>query len=503
MNIQSFTLGDLSGEQRRNWPGTTAVVDGKVRLSFAELDERVNRLSAAFAAEGVTVGDRVAWLAQNSFRLLETLLACAKLGAICCPVNWRLTPAEATEILEDLQPRLVLAQEAEIPASRVRVAAGATWVSHDGDGAGDYEARLGAASAAEPSAAVDGDQPVLLIATGAFQGRSHGALISHTAVLAQSMVMAMLRRIGPGFTYLNCGPMYHVGMLMFTLATFHMGGTNVFQPRFDADEACLLVERERCQGAFLIPPIIDAMVAANESGRYDLSSLQSNDPPDAWRAMVSRDTSPWGQQPGGYGQTEVMGMLTFGALGIGAIGAHGRPSPLMRLRILDAEGRELPAGEVGEIATRGLHAFNGYFRRPALNERRLVEGWHRTGDLGRREPDGSITFIGPKTVMIKSGAENIYPAEVEATLRQHPAVADCAVIGVPDPVWSQRVLAVIQPEAGTTPTEQELAEFCRQRIAGYKVPRIIRFAPTIPRAGATVDYPAVNAQFGGGGYPGE
>jgi len=218
--------------------------------------------------------------------------------------------------------------------------------------------------------------------------------------------------------------------------------------------------------------------------------------------MTSPDPSPWAARPGGYGQTEAVGMMTFSCLGVDADGTHGRPSPLLQVRVVDDAGREVDPGEVGELVARGPAVMGGYWNRPEENPRRHRDGWHHTHDLGRREADGSLTFIGPKTRMIKSAAENIYPAEVERCLASHPAVAECAVIGVPDPRWVQSVKAVVVRRDPRTVTEAELIEYCRATIAPYKKPRSIEFVDALPRAGFVVDYDALDARFGGGNYPG-
>ncbi|MCX7621668.1 MAG: AMP-binding protein, partial [Acidimicrobiales bacterium] len=155
-----------------------------------------------------------------------------------------------------------------------------------------------------------------------------------------------------------------------------------------------------------------------------------------------------------------------------------------------------------EIVARGLTIHNGYYNRAELNEARLAGGWHHTNDLGRREDDGSISFIGPKTRIIKSAAENIYPAEVEGCIRKHPAVADVGVIGVPDPTWDQSVKAIVVLKEGQEATAEEIIEHCRQHIASYKKPRSVEFVDALPRKGWAVDYDALDEQFGGGGYPG-
>jgi long-chain acyl-CoA synthetase len=280
-------------------------------------------------------------------------------------------------------------------------------------------------------------------------------------------------------------------------------GTNVFTPRVDAEELCRLVERERCTGAFLVGPTLRQIRDLNRDRRFDLSSLRAPAGKPEWNEMITVDTSPWARHPGGYGQTEVVGMLSFAALGAGALGGHGRTSPLLQLRIVDPDDREVAPGETGEITCRGPLVMNGYWNRPEETARRFRNGWHHTNDLGRRETDGSLTFVGPKTRLIKSAAENIYPAEVEAAIRSHPDVADCAVIGVPDPKWTQSVTAIVVARDGATIQADDVVGHCRDRIASYKKPRHVEFVDVIPRHGFAVDYDALDARFGGGGYPGD
>jgi long-chain acyl-CoA synthetase len=269
------------------------------------------------------------------------------------------------------------------------------------------------------------------------------------------------------------------------------------------EEICEMIQRERCTGAYIVGPTVDQIAELNRDGRYDLSSLRGMRLHNRdFERMTSEGLSPWNKHPGGYGQTETHGMVTYNCFGIGSQGVSGRSSPLAQLRILDDEGRELPPGEIGEICVRGWTVMNGYFERGDENARRQRGGWHRTNDLGRREADGSVSFVGPKTRMIKSAAENIYPAEVERCLLAHPAVRECAVIGVPDPKWVQSVKAIVVLSPGASATADELIEHCRAHIASYKKPRSVEFADAIPRTGNAPDYDALDARYGGGGYPG-
>ncbi|HUC35906.1 MAG TPA: AMP-binding protein [Acidimicrobiales bacterium] len=503
--LHDLTLGDLLRGHAATRPRSTAAVCTGSRFDFAALDERTNRLANALAARGVGRGDRMLWLGQNCHRLLEGLLAAAKLGAVFCPANWRQAPAEFAFVISDSDPAVVFWQEAEIGEAlreaRSQSGSGALWVQHDGAGSDGYEALVEGVSLEGPATEVDERDPLLMMYTAAFTGTPNGALLSHRALVVQGSFVAQLMGIGADYVYLDCGPLFHVATFMSTLATFVCGGNNVFTPRVDAEELCRLIAAERCTGAFVMPPTIDQILEVNSDGRYDLKSLRTFRGKPKWTEMITVDESPWGMHPAGYGQTEVMGLATFNALGP-SIGSHGRPPPFVRIGVLDPSGAELPVGETGEIAVRGPTVMHGYFRRPELNAERQAGGWHHTNDLGRVEEDGSLSFIGPKTRLIKSAAENIYPTEVEAVIRSHPAVADVAVIGVPDPTWGQNVKAVVVLREGETIEADELVEHCRKGLASYKKPKSVEFVDSLPREGFAVDYDALDQRFGGGGYPG-
>jgi acyl-CoA synthetase (AMP-forming)/AMP-acid ligase II len=507
--LHSTTLADVLREHRRSRPQRLGVVDGDVRRTFPELDERVNRLAHALAAEGVGAGDRVLWLGQNSARIIELLLAAAKLGAMFCPANWRQTADELVFVVEDLDPEVVVWQDEEVGetvrTARAQLSSSARWLLHDapeGFGSDSYEAFLATGGPDDDFGNVDPDASLLLIYTAAFGGRPNAAMLSHRACIEQGIVYGHFTGTTGDDVYLNSGPMFHLGTLMHTLATFVAGGTNVFVPRVEGELLCRVIEAEGCTGAFLVGPIFEQILGADPDGRYDLSSLRSAHGSSEWNARTSRDTSPWASAPGGYGQSEVVGMMTFSCLALGAMGAHGRTSPLLQIRIVDPDGNDAPDGEPGEIVTRGPTVMNGYWNRAKLNEERSRGDWHHTNDLGRREADGSITFVGPKTRMIKSAAENIYPVEVEQCIAAHDAVKECAIIGVPDERWVQSVKAIVVLQEGATATPDDLIEHCRARIASYKKPRSVEFVDALPRDGWVVDYDALDATFGGGNYPG-
>jgi acyl-CoA synthetase (AMP-forming)/AMP-acid ligase II len=502
--MHELTVADVVREHRRSRPDVVALVDGDRRVTYAELDERTNRLAQALLAAGAGPGGRVLWLGVNSFRILELLVAAGKIGAMVCPANWRQSADELRFVLDDLDPAVVVWESGDRPDALEPLRAGAPgqWVCHDDPGPDGYEAWIAAHPASDPAREVPDTSAVLLLYTAAFDGRPNGALLSHRALIAHSMVLGTLRQVEEGFVCLDSGPLFHVGTMMFAAMTLVHGGTNVVLPTFDADLACRLIQDERCQCAMLFPPMIAQLVEANADRRYDLSSLRFAPADEAWNSMITIDTSPWGRSFAGYGQTQVAGMLTFHGLGLDGIGTSGRPSPLAHVRIVGPDDRDVPDGEVGELVCRGPHVFSGYFNRPDLTAATLRGGWHHTGDLGRREKDGTISFVGPKLRMIKSGGENVYPAEVERALTSHPSVTGAAVIGRPDPTWGQSVAAVVTLAEGASTTEQELIDHVRGVIASYKKPKAVIVVDEIPRRGFTPDYDRLDARFGGGGYPG-
>lgn len=492
--LHDLTLVSILHEHRRSHPNRVAVVCGEHRYTWPELDERVGRLATALQHDGVVEGDRVLWLGQNCHRVLELLLACARLGAVFCPVNWRQSAAELAFVIDDVAPRVVVWQEVEIgpvvaEARHLSSMESAHWIQHDGEG--EYDRYLTGQEPMPESLSVDPWAAVLLLYTAAFDGTPNGALLTHAGIIAQNLVFMMVQRVTCDDVYLNSGPLFHIGTFWNTLVTFHAGGTNVFVRRVEVEEICRLIESERCTDAYLLPPTRDQIAEANRDGRWDLSSLHSGGP------------TPWWHNPGGYGQTEMVGMATYNCIGGDAIGPHGRPHPFAQVRVVDEDGQELAPGEVGELVVRGPTVMVGYHARPELTAHRQRGGWHHTNDLGRREVDGSITFVGPRTTMIKSAAENVYPADVEGCLAAHPAVREAAVIGVPDPVWTQSVTAVVALRAGAVASADEIIEHCRARIASYKKPRVVEFVDALPRLpSGAVDRAALDERFGGGGYPG-
>lgn len=503
-SLRLHGLGDVLREHRRSRPKCIAAVDGELRLTFPQLDQRVNQLTGALGALGVGYGDRVLWLGQNSVKALEVLLACAKVGAVLCLANWRQSRAETIVTVRDFDPTLVFWQEHELGEQQLQHSvdwqdSSRRWIQHDGVGPDSYDALLASGIDQDDERPIDPETSLLALYTGAFDGTPNAALLSHTALLLQSMLSARGQAVEEGSRYLVSGPMFHIGVLMGALATFLCGGCCVFVARIEPEATLKTIQDEKITHAFLPQPVIEPMRKINATGRFDVSSLFAKPDLSDWIAPIVMPVAAPLRNNNVYGQTEITGLSVMAWLG--GTGA-GRPSPFIQVKLLDDAGKEVAAGEVGEIAVRGSMLMNGYHNRANENAVRSSNGWHRTRDLGKRLEDGSLAFMGPKTPMIKSAFENIYPAEVEACLRLHPSVANVCVIGIPDPKWDQRVKAVVELRVGQEASADELIEHCKSHIASYKKPSVIQFADALPRTAAGgVDRNAVDAAHGGGGYP--
>lgn len=505
--IHSLSLYNVLDEHVRSYPGKIALACADQRFTFADTLDRVDRAIDALESAGVGRGDRVLWLGQNSHRIIEMLVAASQLGAMVCPANWRQSKAELADVIDDMEPSVVLWQEEEV-GDDIRAARalaeykGGLWLQHDGEGEGSYEHFvMSGRQGGHGDRPVDTRDSALVIYTAAFEGRPNGAMLSQNTILMENLVLAPTQNLSNETIFLAVGPLFHLGTLMYCLTVFHLGGTNVFVRRTDPLSIAQAIHSERCTRTWLVSKTMDEIVALNHDRALDLSSLRSIPYSEEWNRMVT--VQPAETHVAGYGQTEVMGLAVLPQYGRHGIGIFGRPSPLCQMRIVDDNDQDVEPGEVGEIVFRGPIVMNGYWRRPEINARRHRSGWHHTNDLGKREADGSLTFIGPKTQMIKSGVENIYPAEVEACIRRHPAVADCGIIGVPDDRWIQSVKAIVTLLPGSEATPSDIIEYCRAHIASYKKPSTVEFCEAIPRAATGgVDYRALDARYGGGNYPG-
>lgn len=487
---------DLLTNRARLTPDREALLEWECgrRYNYAELNERACRAANFLRHElGVRAGDRVSILAHNSVVYVDLLYGLAKIGAIFTPLNWRLVPAELTYIVQDCRPRVAVVGP-EFTGTWAEIAR-EVQVEHvlgvDGaelNGATAYEAALAAAPAGEPARpdALDEETPLCILYTSGTTGRPKGAVIPHRQLLWNCINTVISwglteNDVAPVFT-----PMFHAGgLFIFLTPLFYVGGRIVLTRGFDVDDSLRAIGQERCTAILGVPTLFQMWRRAGGYAGADFSHVRffvsggAPCPPqlmESWRAekgIVFRQ---------GYGLTEV-GTNCFSMTdeeSAPKTGTVGKPIFHSEMRLADAEGQDVPTGAVGELLIRGPHVFSGYWQNPEATAESLVDGWFHTGDMARRDEEGFYTIVGRSKDMIISGGENIYAAEVEAVFREHPAVAEAALIGKPDEKWGEVGVMIVVPQGGEPPPAGELIRFCQGRLARYKVPKEIIFASELP-----------------------
>jgi fatty-acyl-CoA synthase len=474
-------------------PHKTAVIDfaSGASLTYAQLNERAARLANHLHQHaGVRSGDRVAVLAMNRSEMLETLFAAAKLTAILVPLNYRLTQPELQYILEDSEPRVLL-YEAEFHAmvSRLRKHTGIHhYVAFDADDGRDvsYEQALGAASDAPVEVDhFDAEMPLVIIYTSGTTGRPKGALLSHRMLAWNSFNTQIGWDLVSSDVTTVHAPLFHTGGLnVLTTPMLHIGATVVMLRKFDAADVLAAIERYRCTMFFGVPTMFQMMLESPLFETTDFGSIRyfisggAPCPVPLIEAYQRRGV----QFTQGFGMTEV-GPNCF-KLGLAdavrKAGSIGFPSFHSEARIVDDQGRAARRGEVGELILKGLHVCSGYWQNREATRAAMVDGWFYTGDLARQDDEGYYYIVGRAKDMIISGGENIYPAEVEAVIDRHPAVAASAVLGLTDERWGETPIAVVVKRANVAATEEDIIAFCEDNLARYKIPRQVFFVAEFP-----------------------
>jgi acyl-CoA synthetase (AMP-forming)/AMP-acid ligase II len=486
--MPAFTLANLIREHARERPDAVALVCGDTRRTFAELHARSSRAAGALLEAGVQPGDRVALLMKNTLEYFELVFACSKIDATVVALNWRLAAPEIAGIDADAAPRVLVADAEHVglvpsrPDLRVILL---------GD---EYERLLAAAPADDPSVPSGSDRVALILYSSGTTGRPKGVMLTNEN-LSYSRIMAReLFRMRDDCVHLVASPLFHVGGIGTGMTSVRIGGRTVILA--DASPQLILdtIARERVTHAFFVPAVIQALVDLAVAEPRDLSSLQviSYGAAPMTEALLRRAIEVLGcgfLQC--YGMTETAGTVVAlppeehvseGPLAR-LLRSVGRPLPWLEVRVSDLQtGEEAPPGQVGEIWVRSAQNAKGYWNQPdATTETLVAGGWLRTGDGAFRDEEGYFFLQDRLKDMIISGGENVYPAEVENALADHPGVADVAVIGVPHERWGETVKAVVVPREGVDVDAEQLTAFARERLARYKCPTSVDFVSELPR----------------------
>jgi long-chain acyl-CoA synthetase len=488
LQVNADGIATIFGERTQDWK------------TFAG---RTARLAAALTGLGYQPGERIGILALNSDRYLECLFGLAWGGFVFVPINTRLAPPEIVFWLSDSGCTGLLIDGTFAPMLPHLLAEtpDVQHVIHIGDnpppeGQLSYEALIARIDPAA-DAGWGGQELAGIFYTGGTTGRSKGVMLSYANILANAQNIQPATPISSQTRYIHAAPMFHLadGAMMFLVTAF--GGSHTFLPKFDPGEFLRLVELHGVTTALIVPTMINMVVHHPEVTQRDLSTLRAllygaSPMPEAVirRAM---EVMPHVQFTQAYGQSEASPVMTlmppefhcFEGPNAGRMKSAGRSALGCEIKIVDADDNEVPPHTVGEICGRGPMVMLGYWKQPELTAHTLRNGWLHTGDGGYLDEEGFLFVVDRMKDMIVSGGENVYSAEVEEALYSHPTVAECAVIGVPDDTWGERVHAVVRLKPEATATGAELIAACHVRIANYKCPRSVTIqSEPLPVSGA-------------------
>jgi fatty-acyl-CoA synthase len=464
-------------DRQRNTPDRVAIDSADVRVTYGALADRSRRVAAALAGRGLTRGDRVATLTPNSAQHVALFFACARLGVALQPLNWRLLPAEIRYQLDDAEPALLvvdpaqaeLAEDAGGPAPR------ASFAELDADGA-------------VPVVEVRDDDPLLLAYTSGTTGKPKGAVLTHANCFWTNLSFDRTSGIGEDDVVLQVLPQFHSGgWNVQPLLAWWKGATVVLEQSFDPARALRLIESKRVTTMMGVPATYLFMAEQPEFATCDLTSLRlavvggapmPESLLEAWHARGVGIVQ-------GYGLTEAAPNVLCLPQEDAArkLGFAGKPYPHVDVALRDPDsGAFLEGAATGELVVRGPNVFAGYWRNPQATAEAFADGWLLTGDLAWRDDEGYYRIVGRLKDLVISGGENVYPAEIEDVLHAHPAIAEAAVVGVPDERWGEVCVAFVVVRPTHELDEAAVLEWCAARVARFKVPKSVRVVAALPRS---------------------
>ncbi|MGD9973148.1 MAG: class I adenylate-forming enzyme family protein [Desulfatirhabdiaceae bacterium] len=489
-----YILGDIPRKSALHFPDKEAIVFEATRLTYQELNQRINRLANALSRMGFKKGGRVTVLAENTHKYLEIYFAAAKLGMSVTPLNFRLSDDELIHVVNDSEASCFFVGDGYLERAQnmiQRLEAIHTWISIDNPFQGfvDYEKMLADAPEIEPNVEVDENDLSVLMYTGGTTGLPKGVMMSHrnlmTAVLSATLAMGFTKEDVTCFVL----PLFHVSFWP-ALSALMVGGKVVINRKPDMNGILKLIQDEKCTHINAVPTLYGWLLQFANVDAYDLSSLRSITyagspmPIEVLKQCIRKFGNILSQA---YGMTEALGVtqLTEGDHFLEGdksklLASAGKPILCAEIDVLDEDDNPVKTGEIGEIVVRGKHVMMGYWKNPEMTRQALRGGWYHSGDMGYMDEDGYLYLVDRKADMIVTGGENVYPKEVEDVLYEHPAVSMSVVVSAPDDKWGERVQAVVVRKPGQSVTENEIIDFCRKKLGGYKCPKTVEFWESIP-----------------------
>jgi len=494
-----MTLDDILHRNALRFPGKAAFIMGDIQRTWRETDARVMQFANAFAGQRLRPGDRVAVLLPNCPEYFEIYFACARAGVIAVPLNYRLTPRELAQILVHGDPSLLIVGSEYLPQinelhtllpNLCRL-----WVVGDAgmEGARAYEEMLGAAGTVWRQRKTCDTDPCAIFYTSGTTGLPKGAMVSHVNLEMNGYNQMIADRSRRDDINLVAAPAYHIAGLFMAVTYMLLGCTQVILPRFQPALWLKTLEKTRATVSLLVPTMINSVLHDPNCRGADFSSLRlvfyggGPMPPAVLELAMGLLGCSFTQ---GYGLTETLEATFLTAEDHVADGSDaqrarlasaGREAVGAEIRIVNAEGKEVPSGEVGEILVKSRSVIAGYWKMPEESARVIRDGWFYTGDLGYLDPDRYLFVVDRIKDMVISGGVNIYTKEIESVLYQHPAVLEAAIIGLPDEKWGEVVTAIVARKPDANITAEELVEHCRASLASYKKPQHVFFVDELPK----------------------
>ena len=501
MTVQNFTLYDMLLRNAALSAKRPAVYHDQGELTFRALLERVDMVSAGLAHLGVSKGDRICILAQNHVSYLELYGACAKIGCIAYPINWRLTAEEVGRVVEQAAPHMMIVDETTL--SLVADHAGMQeaiphWYIFGAEAQGVCQAFDTLYDSALPGveAVTEADDPFAVISTAAVDVIPRGAILTHANLVASHLQSMACMGLNETDCNLLALPLFHVAALGSSLSTMHAGGANVLMSKFDPAEAVRRIDAHSVTYITSFPPVLSTILDEAEKVGSQLASVRHVSGLEAPDTIQRLHDTTSAQFWSGFGQTETSGFVTIQRV-TDHPGSAGRPGLLCKVKLVDDYDRDVPVGTPGEILVQGPMVFQGYYGLPEVTEYTFRNGWHHTGDVGRFDEDGYLYYVKRKAEkeLIKPGGENVYPAEVESVIMEIDGVTGVCVFGVADAQWGEAIKAVVETRLPLT--DQHVIEHVQSHIARFKRPKWVEFTEALPTGeDGAIDRDAVKAQWG-------
>jgi acyl-CoA synthetase (AMP-forming)/AMP-acid ligase II len=493
-------LHDFFDYHARETPGAEFAVLGNHRITYGEAAEQINQLANAFSSTGIENGDRVAVLSKNSIEYVLLYYAASKVGVVPVPLNYRLASPEWAYIINDSGAKMLIAsaeyvQPAEGLRGQMETVGHLVYISDaEQPGWTDYHDWIGGRAVVPPQRSITPDDDLVQMYTSGTTGHPKGVVLTHSSLTANLVQFSPSMDFRPNERIMIVAPLYHVAAAFIALSANHRGASLYIYQDFDPVEVVRALDHEKISWSFLVPAMIQACLVAvpdvAERNYSDLRGILYGASPIAEETLRRATDAFKCDFIQAFGQTELSPVATILSPDDHTRALEGKPELLLsagrpvlgtELRIVDEDDSPVTNGTMGEILVRGPQVMKGYWNLPDETAETLRGGWMHTGDAGTLDDEGYLYVQDRIKDMIVSGGENVYPRAVEDVLFAHPAVADAAVIGIPDAKWGEAVKAVVALREGASSTEEDILEFCRGRMGGFERPKSVEFVASLPR----------------------